>query len=210
MVRAGISFCHGSGDWGAVSADQPGESTASRSSAIGSGTDAFAGCSASRPANATSRRRANAPGPTHETNPQPQGTPSDTVKKPELKPGVQAKTTTKKRRHKHTASKSTTSTPEKKVVRNGGTADPAIQLAPGVSNEQASRQRQSTTQLLSAADTNLKQISVKQLSPSQQESVSQIRKYMEQAKAAEAAGDLQRAQNLASKARLLSDDLVKH
>lgn len=150
------------------------------------------------------------PGPTHETNPQPQGTPSDTVKKPELKPGVQAKTTTKKRRHKHTASKSTTSTPEKKVVRNGGTADPAIQLAPGVSNEQASRQRQSTTQLLSAADTNLKQISVKQLSPSQQESVSQIRKYMEQAKAAEAAGDLQRAQNLASKARLLSDDLVKH
>jgi hypothetical protein len=33
---------------------------------------------------------------------------------------------------------------------------------------------------------------------------------MEQAKEAEAAGDVQRAQNLASKALMLSDDLVKH
>jgi len=33
---------------------------------------------------------------------------------------------------------------------------------------------------------------------------------MEQAKAAEESGDVQRAQNLASKALMLSDDLVKH
>jgi outer membrane biosynthesis protein TonB len=150
------------------------------------------------------------PTATQETSPEPQGKPPDTASKPELKPGPQAKTSSKKRRHKRPATKSSNSTPEKKVVRNGGTADPAVQLAPGVSNEQASRQRQSTTQLLSATDANLKQISVDRLSPSQQASVSQIRKYMEQAKAAEAAGDLQRAQNLASKARLLSDDLVKH
>ena len=150
------------------------------------------------------------PTPAQETSAQPQGKSPDTAGKPELKPGPQAKTSSKKRRHKRTAAKSSNSTPEKKVVRNGGTADPAVQLAPGVSNEQASRQRQSTTQLLSATDTNLKQISLDRLSPSQQASVSQIRKYMEQAKAAEAAGDLQRAQNLASKARLLSDDLVKH
>lgn len=116
----------------------------------------------------------------------------------------------KHRRRKHAAAGTSASTPEKKVVRNGGTDDPAVQLAPGVSDEQASRQRQSTTQLLAATDTKLKQISARQLSPSQQESVSQIRKYMEQAKAAEAAGDVQRAQNLASKALLLSDDLVKH
>ncbi len=96
------------------------------------------------------------------------------------------------------------------MVRNGGTTDPAVQLAPGVSDEQASRERQSTSQLLSTTDTNLKQISARQLSASQQESVSQIRKYMEQAKEAEAAGDVQRAQNLASKALMLSDDLAKH
>ncbi len=100
--------------------------------------------------------------------------------------------------------------PGKKVVRNGGTADPVVQLAPGMSAEQASSQRQSTTQLLGTTDANLKEISTRQLSTSQQDSVSQIRKYMEQAKAAEADGDVQRAHNLASKALLLSDDLVKH
>jgi hypothetical protein len=94
-------------------------------------------------------------------------------------------------------------------VRNGGTTDPAVQLAPGVSPEQASSQRQNTTQLLAATDANLKQISSREINSSQQASVSQIRKYMEQAKTAEQAGDVQRAQNLASKALLLSDDLAK-
>ncbi len=95
-------------------------------------------------------------------------------------------------------------------MRNGGTTDPVVQLAPGMSAEQASSQLQSTTQLLSTTDANLKQISSRQLGQTQQDSVSQIRKYMEQAKAADSAGDVQRAQNLASKAVLLSDDLVKH
>jgi hypothetical protein len=63
---------------------------------------------------------------------------------------------------------------------------------------------------LATTDTNLKQLAARQLSTTQQDSVSQIRKYMEQAKAAEDAGDVQRAQNLASKALMLSDDLVKH
>jgi hypothetical protein len=85
-----------------------------------------------------------------------------------------------------------------------------VQLSPGVSDEQASRQRQSTTQLLATTDANLKQLAARQLNATQQDSVSQIRKYMEQAKAADSAGDVQRAQNLASKAVLLSDDLVKH
>ena len=63
---------------------------------------------------------------------------------------------------------------------------------------------------MATTDTNLKQLSTRQLTVTQQDSVSQIRKYMEQAKTAEAAGDVQRAQNLASKALMLSDDLVKH
>jgi len=85
-----------------------------------------------------------------------------------------------------------------------------VQLAPTISAEQASSQRQSTAQLLTATEDNLKQIASRQLNSTQQDSVSQIRKYMEQAKAAESAGDVQRAHNLASKALLLSDDLVKH
>jgi hypothetical protein len=40
--------------------------------------------------------------------------------------------------------------------------------------------------------------------------VTQIRNYVQQAKAAENAGDLQRARNLAFKAQLLSDDVLRH
>jgi outer membrane biosynthesis protein TonB len=136
----------------------------------------------------------------------PKAQPEASPKTPESK----AKTAAKKRRRKHTATATPGAAPEKKVVRNGGTTDPVVQLAPGMSDEQASSQRQSTTQLLATTDANLKQISTRQLGQTQQDSVSQIRKYMEQAKAAEAAGDVERAHNLASKALLLSDDLVKH
>lgn len=126
------------------------------------------------------------------------------------KPASTAKTAARKRHRRKRPATSSSATPEKKVVRNGGTADPVVQLSPGVSGEQASRQRQSTTQLLATTDVNLKQLAVGPLSATQQDSVSQIRKYMEQARTAEAAGDVQRAQNLASKALLLSDELVKH
>ena len=137
--------------------------------------------------------------------PLPKPPPEPSAKKPKSA----AKTATRKHRRKHVAAASS-SAPEKKVIRDGGTADPTVHLAPGVSDEQASRQRQSTTELLATTDSNLKQLAARQLNVTQQDSVSQIRKYMEQAKTAEDAGDVQRAQNLASKALLLSDDLVKH
>jgi outer membrane biosynthesis protein TonB len=143
--------------------------------------------------------------PTPEPAKEPQKAKPETTAK---KPASQAKASNKKRRRK-TAASTPTATPEKKVVRNGGTADPAVQLAPSMSAEQASNQRQNTTQLLTLTDANLKQISSRPMNSSQQDSISQIRQYMEQAKAAEQAGDLERARNLASKALLLSDDLVK-
>lgn len=139
---------------------------------------------------------------------EPQTTESKTQTESKT-PAPKTKTPSKKRRHKKPATPPS-ETPEKKVVRDGGTTDPVVQLAPGMSEEQASSQRQSTSQLLGATDANLKQISSRQLNASQQDSVSQIRKYMEQAKAAENTGDVQRAHNLASKALMLSDDLAKH
>jgi hypothetical protein len=150
--------------------------------------------------------------------PQPQETPGLEGASPGQKtrpkagetPKSASKTPARKRRPRRPPAAASDSTSEKKVVRNGGTADPVVQLSPSVSNEQASRQRQSTTQLLATTDANLKQLAARQLDEAQQGSVSQIRKYMEQAKTAESAGDVQRAQNLASKALLLSDDLVKH
>jgi hypothetical protein len=49
----------------------------------------------------------------------------------------------------------------------------------------------------------------RELNSSQQEMVSQIKQFMEQSKAAVAAGDVERGHTLASKAHLLSDELIK-
>jgi outer membrane biosynthesis protein TonB len=99
--------------------------------------------------------------------------------------------------------------PQRKVVRRGGTAEPTTQLAPGMTDEQAARQRQSTNQLLTSTDASLQKLAGRQLTKDEQETVVQIRKFMEQVKAADAAGDLQRAYKLALKAHLLSDALAK-
>ncbi len=116
----------------------------------------------------------------------------------------------KKRNSKRKVPTQDATGPRKKVIRNGSTADPVVQLAPSVTDQQASQQRQSTAQLLAATDANLNKISVRQLTGSQQDMVNQIHTYMQQAKAAESAGDLQRARNLAFKAQLLSDEVLRH
>jgi hypothetical protein len=98
--------------------------------------------------------------------------------------------------------------PPKKVVRNGGSEEPSIQLIGGTNADPASQQR-STEQLTAAADDNLKKIGGRQLSASQQEMVNQVKQFMDQSKTAVAAGDLERGHNLAQKAHLLSEELVK-
>ena len=99
--------------------------------------------------------------------------------------------------------------PEKKIVHDGGTTEPAIQLVGGPGGAQASYQRDTTDQLLESVESNLKKVAGRQLSSSQQEMMTQIRQFMEQSKAAVAAGDMERGHNLAMKAQLLSAELVK-
>ena len=99
-------------------------------------------------------------------------------------------------------------TPPKKVVRNGGSEDPSIQLVGGTTADHASQQR-STEQLTAATEENLKKIAGRQLTASQQEMVTQVKQFMEQSKTAVAAGNLERGHNLAQKAHLLSEELVK-
>jgi hypothetical protein len=98
--------------------------------------------------------------------------------------------------------------PPKKVVRHGGSNEPGVQITGGTTAEQSVHQR-STDQLRLATEENLKKIGGRQLSPSQQEMKSQINQFMEQSKTAAAAGDLDRAHNLATKAHLLSVELIK-
>lgn len=78
----------------------------------------------------------------------------------------------------------------------------------GTPAEQASRQR-STDELTAVAEENMKKIAGRELSPTQQEMVTQIKQFMEQSKTAVASGDPERGHDLAMKARLLSDELVK-
>ena len=133
-----------------------------------------------------------------------------TAQKPGSKPTPSAGAKAKKRRRKHKPAPQPGAGPTKVIVRHGSTPDPTAQLSPSFTQGQASHQRQNTTRLLAATDANLTKISSRQLSSSQQDMVNQIRKYMEQAKAADATGDLQRAHNLALKAQQLSNELVKH
>jgi hypothetical protein len=120
------------------------------------------------------------------------------------------KAASKKRPVVKAADAKTEQSADKVVVRNGGTGEPSVQLSPRLSQDQASEQRNNTDKLLAITDANLKQISGQQLSSTQQDSVTQIRSYMQQAKAATSAGDLERAHNLAFKAQLLSNELVGH
>jgi hypothetical protein len=170
------------------------------------------------PQNAAPDAQQNNPAPAPEPPQQPQtnepkadqtpsATPQATTPQKQTKATSGSKTK-KRRRHKPAATKPG-SDPSKRVVRNGSTDEPIIQLSPGLSDNQASSERQNTIQLLTTADTNLQKMSGRQFNATQQDVVSQIRKYIEQAKEAETAGDLQRAHNLALKARLLSDDLVR-
>src|SRR6266850_2387217 len=115
---------------------------------------------------------------------------------------------------KHTAKKKkaqdpTSQDPKKTVVRHGSTAEPTTQLAPGITEEQAARQRETTSQLLSSTDAALQKLDARQLSGDQKETIEQIRKFMQQAKAADAEGDPERSYKLALKAHLLTDALEK-
>ena len=96
------------------------------------------------------------------------------------------------------------------MVRDGSTAEPDVKLSRPMSPKQSSNQLKNTDDLLAGTESNLKQISGRTLNATQQETVKQIHLYMDQARKAIDEGDLDRGRNLAFKAHLLSDDLVKH
>ncbi len=98
--------------------------------------------------------------------------------------------------------------PSKVVVRQGGISEQSIQLAGGTGANDTSQKRDAANRMLAATEENLKTMSTRPLNSAQQDSASQIRQFVKQSKSAIAAGDLERAQTLAWKAKLLSEDLV--
>lgn len=96
----------------------------------------------------------------------------------------------------------------KKVVRNGGSDEPKVELLGGTPAQQASSER-STEEITAATEENLKKLSDHQLTSEQQETINQVKQFIQQSKQAVASGDPERGRNLALKARLLSDELLK-
>ncbi len=129
---------------------------------------------------------------------EPAPPPKDTAETPKPNPSTKTK------------SKACSGSPKRVVVKEGGAPEPEVQLAPGMTGEQESHQRLHTDQLLASTDANLKQILQGKVDATRQDTISQIRNFMDQARAAVKAGDLQRGHNLALKAHLLSDDLLVH
>jgi hypothetical protein len=136
--------------------------------------------------------------------PCPAVSPSQSAPQPECKPADKGEKT------KGSPPAAPGSGPHKRVVYNGDTAEPPVAISPGLSPQQASQQSGRTTWLLEKTDDNLKILAVRRLNAAQQDTLSQIKRYVEESKAATKAGDLQRAYTLANKARMLSGDLVKH
>ena len=84
----------------------------------------------------------------------------------------------------------------------------APQISPQLSaTDQAAYQRK-TGEDAAAAEKNLQQTSGKQLNAAQQDLVAKITSFLSQSQDASKEGDWARAQNLAQKARLLSDELI--
>ena len=96
------------------------------------------------------------------------------------------------------------------VVRGGGASEPTAQIVPGMTPAEATRQRQNAERLLGLTGDRLKQLAERTLDAQRQETVGQIRNYMEGARSALREGDVQRANTLAEKAHLLAEDLAKH
>lgn len=98
--------------------------------------------------------------------------------------------------------------PARTVVIEGSTQPAMPQLSASMPHDQAIHQKMNTNQLLEATDYNLKGIS-RALNADEQAMVQHIRSYMQQSRDATKDGDTERAYNLALKAHLLSDELIK-
>jgi hypothetical protein len=131
---------------------------------------------------------------------------------PEKPPSSRPPTGAHKRRSR--GHKPAATTPDgqtrKVVIRQGGASDPIAQIVPGITQEEASLQRENAVQLLLSTESNLKQLAGRTLNLNRQEMIVQTRQYVDGARLALKESDTQRAHTLALKAYWLSDDLVKH
>ncbi|MFI5087233.1 MAG: hypothetical protein ACHP7I_02465 [Terriglobales bacterium] len=152
------------------------------------------------------------PAASEPNRPQPEAT------QPEIAPAATAPAPKPKTKPRHAAKKTVPppavekpaeKQPSKTVVTEGGTQPATPQLSASMPHDRAIHQKLNTNQLLEATDYNLKSIS-RTLNTDEQAMLQHIRSYMQQSRDAAKDGDTERAYNLALKAHLLSDELIKH
>lgn len=102
------------------------------------------------------------------------------------------------------AAPTTTATPAPK----SGTTSPSEPLRPEVSAEQEQRLVESTKQNIGDVARILGELEGRQMKPPQQEALRTAKNFLDQARSALDQRDYQRAANLASKARALTDDVA--
>lgn len=139
-----------------------------------------------------------------------------TTTAPPVKPPVKPRHTTRNKpspehpaTEKQPTQEARNTPPQKIVIQEGGSTAPgASQISTNPPSGTQGQGNASTDELLNATDNNLRSIK-RQLSTDEQSMVTQIRDYLSQSRQAIKDGDPGRAHNLAWKARLLSDELVK-
>ena len=186
----------------------------------------FCGCSQKKPVLVVPKERpiSGAPTPTPTPEAQQSSVPPTPEPTPEPTPSSaadQAQSTPPKKKHHiskpspsvrstDTAAqgntKKTDSTTEAKAVPE---ATPPGLIAPTISANDASRDRNSAEQLLQSTETNLNSLGKRQLSSDEESAVSQIRNFVAQSRQALKDNDPARAKNLALKANVLSNDLTR-
>ncbi len=92
---------------------------------------------------------------------------------------------------------------------NPADAAAAMAIGPDVSSAEAARDRQSTNQSLDTTEKQLKSLEGRSLSSDEQAILAQIKTFISQSRKAITEGDYERASNLAKKAQLLTDELLK-
>jgi hypothetical protein len=150
-----------------------------------------------------------APQATPTPEPAAQAADQPLVPVPAPTPAEQPKTAekTKPNHARHAAAKK----PPKTVVQAEKTEPPPPsigQISPGPTPSDATHSQISTDQLLQGAEANLNSIT-RQLSKDEEAMRTQIKEFIIQSRKATTENDPARAHNLAVKARLLSDDLVR-
>lgn len=85
---------------------------------------------------------------------------------------------------------------------------PAPQISPQLSDDKKAALQRETVEDIGVAQSNLQQANGKRLNAQQYDLVDKIKSFIDQSRDAGKEGDLNRARNLAQKARLLSVELV--